>query len=513
MAASSARQSQRVLIDAPVRLTLREASRTLPARALDLSEGGIRLSADATLSVGDEVTCSLELDNERAALNGRVRWSKPPTVPAGAMGFGVQFGPLDDAQLGQLRRWLAHNSDHAEVVLLHVPSMREPLRARGCVTADGLQLVAALPQLAPGSELEFQLGDTGSRRLGRIERIDVKPRSEHGALELALRLQPTAATRSRRNLVYGLGEFENVEYGAAALRPTPAASAPPVPLVPLGSPGSQGSQGPPPSAASTTSVLSATPSIVIDTTGISTAISTTQKTRRRARAQTMQIPKSSLLRLLRWGVGFAAASGAALWLWKASSTPADESEQAGVEDTAIAAAATSISAATTPRALAPAPAPAPTPAPTEGERTIDPPPQPLPATPAQPPASQDLATTSPRSTNSQVGNDETRLPALNSEGAKSEIFVPMQGSLEGLRTTQWTDPLAVVLDIPGAHFATPELLKGLRGGGVKRVRLDETRPVPRLQIFLNTVAARFAAKAVPHGLLVVLEHDLQPLPH
>jgi hypothetical protein len=102
---------------------------------------------------------------------------------------------------------------------------------------------------------------------------------------------------------------------------------------------------------------------------------------------------------------------------------------------------------------------------------------------------------------------------LNAEGAKSEIFVPMQGSLEGLRTTQWTDPLAVVLDIPDAHFAAPELLKGLRGGGVKRVRLDETRPVPRLQIFLNTVAARFAAKAVPHGLLVVLEHDLQPMPH
>jgi Tfp pilus assembly protein PilZ len=494
MAASSARQSQRVLIDAPVRLTLREASRTLPARALDLSEGGIRLSADATLSVGDEVTCSLELDNERAALNGRVRWSKPPTVPAGAMGFGVQFGPLDEAQLGQLRRWLAHNSDHAEVVLLHVPSLREPLRARGCVTADGLQLVASLPQLAPGSELEFQLGDTGSRRLGRIERIDVKPRSEHGALELALRLQPTAATRSRRNLVYGLGEFENVEYAASALRPTPAPSAPP------------------PSAAIASLGSSATPSIVVDTTGVSTLISTTQKTRRRARAQTMQIPKSSLLRLLRWGIGFAAVSGAVLWLWKVSNAPADESERAAVEENAVAAAATSISAATTPGGATPDP----TAAPPERERTIDSPPRPPPATPTQPAAPQDLTTTPPRSTSSQVSqvaNDETRLPALNSEGAKSEIFVPMQGSLDGLRTTQWTDPLAVVLDIPGAHFATPELLKGLRGGGVKRVRLDETRAVPRLQIFLNTVAARFATKAVPHGLLVVLEHDLQPLPH
>ena len=52
MSASGARQSQRVLIDAQVRLTLREAARTLPARALDLSEGGIRISADASLRVG-----------------------------------------------------------------------------------------------------------------------------------------------------------------------------------------------------------------------------------------------------------------------------------------------------------------------------------------------------------------------------------------------------------------------------------------------------------------------------
>jgi len=170
MSAASARQSQRVLIDAPVRLTLREASRSLPARALDLSEGGMRLSAEAPLSVGDEVTCNLELDNERAVLEGCVRWSKPAALSGS--GAGVQFAALNDDQLALLRRWLAHNSQHAQTVLLHLPNMREPLRARGCVTADGLQLTASLPQLAPGVELEFQLGESGSRRVGRIERVD-----------------------------------------------------------------------------------------------------------------------------------------------------------------------------------------------------------------------------------------------------------------------------------------------------------------------------------------------------
>lgn len=117
----------------------------------------------------------------------------------------------------------------------------------------------------------------------------------------------------------------------------------------------------------------------------------------------------------------------------------------------------------------------------------------------------------PAATNAPT-DEEARLPALNAMGSKSEVFVPMQGSLRGLRTTQWTDPLAIVLDLPDAHIDSPELLRGLRGGGVLRVRLDDSREVPRLQIFLNTVAARFATKLVPHGLLVVLEHDLQPLP-
>ncbi|HKU40155.1 MAG TPA: PilZ domain-containing protein, partial [Polyangiales bacterium] len=87
-----------------MRVTLRDASRSLPARALDLSEGGMRVTADAPLRVGDEVTCNLELDNERAALPGRVRWSKP--AAAAASGAGVQFDGLNDEQLAMIRRWL-----------------------------------------------------------------------------------------------------------------------------------------------------------------------------------------------------------------------------------------------------------------------------------------------------------------------------------------------------------------------------------------------------------------------
>jgi hypothetical protein len=363
------------------------------------------------------------------------------------------------------------------------------------VTADGLQLVAALPQLAPGAELEFQLGDTGSRRLGRIERIDVKPRSEHGALELSVRLQPSAATtRSRRNLVYGFGDGESIEY-------TPPSPTPPRPAQ---------------SAAI----------IVASTADDSSALTTTTRIeRRRDRTHTIQIPKTSAMRFVRWGLALAAVGGAAVWLVNLAIDgesrqrhAESELETEAAEESTSVSAATSTSSANHTAAHVEQP-----PAATKPIETIEVPapsasiplaprPTTIATTPA--PAPQDSATKLQTSASPATAiADEARLPALNSEDGKSEIFVPMQGSLDGLRTTQWTDPLAVVLDIPGAHFTAPELLKGLRGGGVKRVRLDETRPVPRLQIFLNTVAARFAAKSVPHGLLVVLEHDLRPLPH
>jgi hypothetical protein len=288
-------------------------------------------------------------------------------------------------------------------------------------------------------------------------------------------------------LVYGLGEFESVEYAPAAARPAP-----------------------PPIAASTSALLVASETVATDTT-------TGKIRRRRARVQTLQIPKTGTLRFARYAAGIAAILGLAIWVWvKAATTPAEPAAvvvpHASLVTSARRHVIVPLPSVEAPKHLSqPTTSQTPTQAPNDNS-VIQAPPvanalQPSASKPVAPSAAPEHVVTS------NAPTDETRLPALNSEGAKSEIFVPMSGSLDGIRTTQWTDPLAVVLDIPGARFAAPELLRGLRGGGVKRVRLDETRPVPRLQIFLNTVAARFAAKSVPHGLLVVLEHDLQPMPH
>ncbi len=536
MSAASARQSQRVLIDAPVQLTLRDADRALPARALDLSEGGMRLSTDAEVQVGDEVTCDLDLHNEHAALRGKVRWSKPALPQPGAAGVGVQFGPLSDDQLTVLRRWLAHDdahtdlvpsseeaevgtvsrpreleakrerteldaksehtelghgseqtelvnlSEHAELVLLHVPTLREPLRARGSVGPDGLQLTAAMPQLAPGSELEFQVGEHGPRRAGKIEQIELKPSGAGGGFELALRLQPSAAVRSRRNLVYGLGGSEVTDLRA----PSFAAGAP--------------------------------------TDAGRTRLESSRRRTRNARRETMEIPKTGALRYLRTAGIVVVAAGITLFVWSRITEPAGSEREATRRAWVVEPKSngpnptesrdeTTLQAATVPSPMAQPTVPPPPPAAQPAERVPTPsaaaPIEPTELAVAEASGADDVTSAGGPST---PAVDEARLPALNSFGSKSEIFVPMQGSLNGLRSTQWTDPLAVVLDLPNAHIDAPELLRGLRGGGVRRVRLDETRPVPRLHIYLNTVAARFAARSVPHGLLVVLEHDLRPLP-
>jgi hypothetical protein len=102
--------------------------------------------------------------------------------------------------------------------------------------------------------------------------------------------------------------------------------------------------------------------------------------------------------------------------------------------------------------------------------------------------------------------------SVTTAGRRSEIFLPLVGSLDGLRVTLWREPPALVVDLPSARVASPAALRSLRGGGIRRVRLDESRSTPQIQLFLNTALARFVTKNVPHGLLIVLEYDLRAMP-
>ena len=70
--AANARKYPRIRIDADVTLT-RVASRNIPGRTVDLSQGGIRLTCiDLDAIVGELVRLSLELGGLRASILGKV---------------------------------------------------------------------------------------------------------------------------------------------------------------------------------------------------------------------------------------------------------------------------------------------------------------------------------------------------------------------------------------------------------------------------------------------------------
>src|SRR6187401_1961011 len=71
------RQHPRVQLDTAVRLRRGTDGPWLQARALDLSEGGVRLQVHEGMPVGAEVRCSLPLLGERGSdleLLGTVAW-------------------------------------------------------------------------------------------------------------------------------------------------------------------------------------------------------------------------------------------------------------------------------------------------------------------------------------------------------------------------------------------------------------------------------------------------------
>jgi hypothetical protein len=97
-------------------------------------------------------------------------------------------------------------------------------------------------------------------------------------------------------------------------------------------------------------------------------------------------------------------------------------------------------------------------------------------------------------------------------GRRSEIFLPLVGSVQDVRVTLWREPAALVVDMPSARVASPTAIRSLRGGGIRKVRLDESRSTPQLQLFLSSSSARFVTKTVPNGLVIVLEYDLRAMP-
>jgi c-di-GMP-binding flagellar brake protein YcgR len=85
----------------------------VPARLLDLSESGARLSLQAELVVGEEHDFALDLEGQTLRVRARVCRSES-TGPGDGFHVGVEFVQLDPAHERLLKQYVSGSGREAE---------------------------------------------------------------------------------------------------------------------------------------------------------------------------------------------------------------------------------------------------------------------------------------------------------------------------------------------------------------------------------------------------------------
>jgi hypothetical protein len=163
------RRTERILYRGPVELfstaTAEGVQSSVRAETVDLGRGGMRIEADVAMPVGAVVTCKLLLDGRETTLAGRVAWA---TRVADQHGFGICFGALPVTDRALLQHMVERARAGYRPVELRFVDLPQPIWARARRRTKGLQLSAALPILARGSELSFRLDAEGPLLIGRV---------------------------------------------------------------------------------------------------------------------------------------------------------------------------------------------------------------------------------------------------------------------------------------------------------------------------------------------------------
>ncbi|HET8939263.1 MAG TPA: PilZ domain-containing protein [Polyangiales bacterium] len=103
----------------------------------------------------------------------------------------------------------------------------------------------------------------------------------------------------------------------------------------------------------------------------------------------------------------------------------------------------------------------------------------------------------------------TRSPVVSSTKDTSEIFVPVTGSLAGISTKLWTDPPAVVVEIPRGQIALARRKYDLHGDGVVGLSVGRPGGVTQLRVYVNSILSQYEASAAPGGVSIRIKRDLR----
>ena len=88
----------------------------------------------------------------------------------------------------------------------------------------------------------------------------------------------------------------------------------------------------------------------------------------------------------------------------------------------------------------------------------------------------------------------------------------MTGSLAGLTTKIWSDPSAVVVEIPRGQLAAAEKHYDIQKDGVIGISIGRPGGVTQIRVYVNSILSQYTATAVPGGVNIRIKRDLQSLP-
>jgi Tfp pilus assembly protein PilZ len=461
----SARQWDRIDYQAPLQLVLEvglaDRRRTLHALAVNVSQGGMQVRTDDALPVGEPVTCSMLLEGRPAALPGRVRWTRSTAPGFAQPGAGIQFDQLSELDSGLLRHLVARGARGDQPVEIFFANMSEPVHARAFVRDGGLYISAALPVLSREAPLEFQIGGEGPRFHGRIAGVQVRERGRTPHLEVELAVDTQQAPRFRHYTMYGDAEKTAVAWGA----PSGAASADRIRqhTLPAWQPRPEGD----PVEAYAERGRVAAPAASIPT------------------SRAARLPRPLLALLI--SLGAVCTCGLLAWIVVAPGAPRRELER---EPHIVMPLPLATSAAVRP----------------EPNARVHGLPEAKPAA---------LAALAAPATPSLAAPIETPVPTLSVGAQATEVIVPITGSLEGMHSTRWASPLAVIVDLPNAKLALPTATYTLHTGHVSRLTLGHDEGITRIRVFLDGPTLGYTVRLRNGSLVVRIEHGLRapaPIP-
>lgn len=224
MRAESQRAQPRVAYPAQVRLVRPGRQAPLPGRALNLSPSGVFVETHEPCAVGSDLLCEIPLPGGERRLRGRV--ARTQLLSRESVGLGIAFVDLAADDLALLRTIVNQLRDSTELrshlVKVRFEGLREPLRSRATVTAQGIRLSTALPFLRLSSEVDvsFIAGDSRIESHGVVESVGLEPAPADGvprlSVDVALAAQP-AVPQAPVTTEQPPSETEELDLAAAAL--------------------------------------------------------------------------------------------------------------------------------------------------------------------------------------------------------------------------------------------------------------------------------------------------------